>query len=398
MSLSSMFWNEDIWLPPNVTWADVRPMPGSNRYTNFNELWYPIPAGLLIIFVRAMVMRRWFRPLGLYLGIKPSSHKKPPTNEVLEQEFQAMKTDKKFTPDTAGLSARLGLTERQIQSWLRRRKLHGKPSTMDKFCETGWRCLYYSGAFLYGSWCLWDKPWLWDIKHCWYNYPHHDLEPSVWWYYMVELAFYWSLSFSQFTDVRRKDFIEMFIHHLTTIALLSFSWTCNLTRCGALVLVVHDFSDIFLELAKMFHYAKLNTACDIIFGIFVVAWCITRLGLFPTWILFSATIEAPQMVEMFPAYYIFNGLLSVLLVLHVIWTYFILKIAFHAVLAKKDEELRDSRSDSEEETVSESDQEEDQPDKENKKIENIENIPKEGTNGVVIKSVNHKNDVPQDVK
>ena len=49
----------------------------------------------------------------------------------------------------------------------------------------------------------------------------------------------------------------------------------------------------------------------------------------------SATIEAPQMVEMFPAYYIFNGLLSVLLVLHVIWTYFILKITFHAVLAKK---------------------------------------------------------------
>jgi len=125
MSLSSMFWNEDIWLPPNVTWADVKPVPGSNRYTNFNELWYPIPAGLIIIFVRALVMRRWFRPLGLYLGIKPSSHKKPPTNEVLEQEFQALKTDKKFTPDTAELSARLGLTERQIQSWLRRRKLHG---------------------------------------------------------------------------------------------------------------------------------------------------------------------------------------------------------------------------------------------------------------------------------
>jgi len=191
-----------------------------------------------------------------------------------------------------------------------------------------------------------------------YNYPHHDIERSVWWYYMVELAFYWSLSFSQFFDVKRKDFIEMFIHHLTTIALLSFSWTCNLTRCGSLVLVVHDFSDIFLELAKLFHYAKLNTPCDIVFGIFVVAWIFTRLGLFPTWILFSATIEAPQMVEMFPAYYIFNGLLSILLVLHVIWTYFILKIAFHAVLAKKDEELRDSRSDSEDDTVSDSDHDE----------------------------------------
>jgi len=187
----------------------------------------------------------------------------------------------------------------------------------------------------------------------------------------------------------------MFIHHLTTIALLSFSWTCNLTRCGALVLIVHDFSDIFLELAKMFHYAKLNTPCDVIFGIFVVAWIFTRLGLFPTWILFSATIEAPQMVEMFPAYYIFNGLLSVLLVLHVIWTYFILKIAFHAVLAKKDEELRDSRSDSEDETMSESDH--DAALDLNKEDVKVEIAGKAETNGladcILIPSTEHSKDI-----
>ena len=63
------------------------------------------------------------------------------------------------------------------------------------------------------------------------SYPHHDVDAGVWWYYMIELTFYWSLSISQFSDVRRKDFVEMFIHHITTIALLSFSWTCNLTRC-----------------------------------------------------------------------------------------------------------------------------------------------------------------------
>jgi hypothetical protein len=46
-------------------------------------------------------------------------------------------------------------------------------------------------------------------------------------------------------------------------------------------------------------------------------------------------VEAPQLVEMFPAYYIFNGLLSVLLVLHVIWTYFIMKIAYNALSSAK---------------------------------------------------------------
>ena len=56
-----------------------------------------------------------------------------------------------------------------------------------------------------------------------------------------------SLVITQFYDVKRKDFWEMFIHHLTTIALMGFSWTCNLTRVGSLVLIVHDVADIFLE-------------------------------------------------------------------------------------------------------------------------------------------------------
>ena len=80
-----------------------------------------------------------------------------------------------------------------------------------------------------------------------YDYPNHIVEGDVWWYYMLELSLYWSLMISQFTDVKRKDFWEMFIHHLTTISLLCFSWTCNLTRVGTLVMVIHDVADIFLE-------------------------------------------------------------------------------------------------------------------------------------------------------
>jgi hypothetical protein len=38
---------------------------------------------------------------------------------------------------------------------------------------------------------------------------------------------------------------------------------------------------------------------------------------------------------MFPAYYIFNFLLSILLVLHVTWTYYILKILYRAIYSNK---------------------------------------------------------------
>jgi len=64
---------------------------------------------------------------------------------------------------------------------------------------------------------------------------------------MTSMAFYWALSFSQFFDVKRKDFWQMFIHHIATISLMCFSWVGNLTRIGSLVLLVHDSADIFLE-------------------------------------------------------------------------------------------------------------------------------------------------------
>ncbi len=39
----------------------------------------------------------------------------------------------------------------------------------------------------------------------------------------------------------------MFLHHITTIGLMVFSWSVNLTRVGTLVLLIHDCADIFLE-------------------------------------------------------------------------------------------------------------------------------------------------------
>ena len=85
----------------------------------------------------------------------------------------------------------------------------------------------------------------------------------------------------------------------------------------------------------MCKYTNYQKLCDLLFACFALTWVVTRLGVYPTWILYSTTIEAPQIVEMFPAYYIFNGLLAILLVLHVIWTYFILKIIYKAMYSGK---------------------------------------------------------------
>lgn len=136
-----------------------------------------------------------------------------------------------------------------------------------KFSENSWRCIYYTYSFVYGVIVLWNKPWFWDVKQCWYGYPHQvsfrparpvlpffnnsfsfqSVENDIWWYYMISMAFYWSLTVTQFFDIKRKDFWQMFLHHMVTLLLLGLSWVCNLHRVGSLVLVVHDCADIFLE-------------------------------------------------------------------------------------------------------------------------------------------------------
>lgn len=115
---------------------------------------------------------------------------------------------------------------------------------------------------------------------------------------MIELAFYWSLIFSQFIDVKRKDFWEMFLHHIATISLLSFSYVVNFVRVGTLVLVIHDCGDYWLEvrytfynellienssikIGKMAKYARAQKICDIFFVIFAAVWFITRLCYYP---------------------------------------------------------------------------------------------------------------------
>ena len=104
---------------------------------------------------------------------------------------------------------------------------------------------------------------------------------DIYWYYVIEIGFYLSLLVSQFTDVKRKDFWQMFLHHVITLSLLSYSFICNFTRIGTLIVFLHDCTDFLLEFAKMGTYANWGILCDVTFGLFTLIWLLTRIIAFP---------------------------------------------------------------------------------------------------------------------
>ncbi|XP_043939422.1 ceramide synthase 5 [Protopterus annectens] len=341
-TFSDWFWNERFWLPQNVTWADlVDPEPGV-EYPKAGHILAAFPLALGIFVVRLLFERYIAKPCALRLKIHDDGFRKAQPNAILEKVFTSIT---KYPDDKRlnGLAKQLDWDVRKIQRWFRQRRNQDKPSTLTKFCESMWRFTFYSSIFIYGIRFLWLTPWFWNTRQCWYNYPYQPLTPGLYYYYILELAFYWSLMFSQFTDIKRKDFLIMFVHHLATIGLITFSYMNNMVRVGTLVMCLHDASDFLLEAAKLSNYAKYQRICDTFFIIFSFVFVTTRLGIFPLWILHTTLFESWEIIGPYPSWWLFNVLLLTLQVLHVFWSYLILCIAYKAMVRGK--VSKDDRSD-----------------------------------------------------
>uniref|UniRef100_A0A914RLG0 TLC domain-containing protein n=1 Tax=Parascaris equorum TaxID=6256 RepID=A0A914RLG0_PAREQ len=75
-------------------------------------------------------------------------------------------------------------------------------------------------------------------------------------------------------------------------------WMINFIRVGTLILILHDVSDISLELAKLVHYDEANAKyANAIFFIFLISWTLTRIGYFPLVVIRSAIFDAPTLIQ-----------------------------------------------------------------------------------------------------
>ncbi|KAJ9516876.1 hypothetical protein QJQ45_027273, partial [Haematococcus lacustris] len=205
------------------------------------------------------------------------------------------------------------------------------------------------------------EPWFWDTRYFWVGCSHFPpcnllVTPGMLLFYCMQTGFYvQAIHYLIFHEIRRKDWLESLVHHIATSVLLAYSYYVNFSRVGVMILLVHDMSDIFLEAAKLARqvgrYARRQGIATTFFVVFASVWIYTRNYVFPAILIRSTLLETLWYADLHgikvePHYTIFNALLLLLELLHIYWTYLILKIVAKNLAGTELRDIREGEAES----------------------------------------------------
>ncbi|RHW73125.1 Sphingosine N-acyltransferase [Trypanosoma brucei equiperdum] len=253
-----------------------------------------------------------------------------------------------------------------------------------KFQNQVWLTVYYiiSAVFGYAVQCT--KPWFGlpvsESNRIALLTPHpYKPDGGLMCYYQSGLGFYFSemLALPVENDIRRSDFVEYFVHHIVTCALIVFSHCSYEHRFGVYVLFIHDASDIMLAAGKVINYVvsaerkraqrlKSNgggdkqtkakpsllyrvifneTTVNVCFVLFTLFFVFFRLVCLPY--LALANIVYGVKIRMFTGSYCLLIILlqGVLQGLHVYWFTLIMKIVINSLTGKRVDDIRSEDDD-----------------------------------------------------
>jgi len=230
------------------------------------------------------------------------------------------------------------------------------PDLRDKFVLPLRETVFYSLSCLLNVWMYWHTPWAWwtsGYKDVFRTdtvstfQPEDATSPGVRVSYFFEVSWYLCTLFLLFIDFKRKDFLVMLCHHLVTLMLLTLSWSVGWTRAGVVLLLLHDFSDVFLNFGKMGSYLDAEIPANGSFVIFVVSWGFLRLYCLPR-VIYECFALSPFLLDfsVSGAYAWKTRALvwgmSALVVMHIYWYALILKMAV-GMLMGEEKVVKDTR-------------------------------------------------------
>jgi ceramide synthetase len=113
-------------------------------------------------------------------------------------------------------------------------------------------------------------------------------------------------------------------------------------RIGSTVMMLHDANDVLMEAAKLAKYCKKETLSLGLFATFAVAWLGLRLLYFPLMVIRSTLYEMPGALNgKPPVYYVLNGLLMMLFLLHCYWFTLIMRVIYVTLTTGQTQDVRE---------------------------------------------------------
>ncbi|KAJ5034922.1 uncharacterized protein L3040_008190 [Drepanopeziza brunnea f. sp. 'multigermtubi'] len=145
-----------------------------------------------------------------------------------------------------------------------------------RFAEQAWLWIYASTFWCLGVYLLANSDYLFNFKELWTNWPNREMDGLRKWYILVQYSFWLQQILIVNLEERRKDHWQMLAHHIVTTALIFTSYGYHQTKVANLILCTMDSVDLVFPLAKCLKYLGYTTICDVLFGLFMTIWFITR--------------------------------------------------------------------------------------------------------------------------
>jgi len=343
----SMFWSEWFWLREGFTWKDLEPVPGvPDQYHHSDMFVYPFVAAAAIYVIRECFLTPLiFRPIARLNGLRYKAVKPPAEEPVLERLYAVNRA----RPPAALLgraAAEVGWPRRRVERWLRQRAAQNQMSQEEKFCDFGYQFVYYTLSCANFAYHLWGTHWFWDLPKCYDSYPNDTMPLGVRVGMWTLMGFYLNQLILLFKQPKRTDFNVMLTHHIMTLAIFGMSYIAKAARIVCITGLLHEVVDIFLSLGKLFLYCGYHKVKDFLFVIFCTVWYVTRVFLYPYYLI-GTSITAPA--KLIPSEYVAITFTIILFFAHVVWS---IELASHIVQRLRTSELKDNRSDEEDEDVS----------------------------------------------
>ncbi|KAI2639965.1 longevity-assurance protein [Xylaria nigripes] len=164
-----------------------------------------------------------------------------------------------------------------------------------RFSEQGWMVLYNAVFWTFGMRLYIASPYFLNLEELWTDWPQRELDGLQKGYMLAQLAYWTQQVLVVNLEARRHDYWQMIAHHFATTTLIASAYAYHHIRVSNLIMVLMDIIELIFPVAKCLKYLGFTTICDVLFGIFMVTWLVTR-HLFYLMVCWSIYYDIPRLL------------------------------------------------------------------------------------------------------